>query len=57
MLGVLGATSIGTSRLFISDLQSDIQLDGILFVLTLAGIGLYAFSWHLSIVFFNKREI
>lgn len=57
MLGVLFAVIYAVSGIFAENLQTDIQLSNILAILCLVGIGIYAFSWYLSIVFYKKREI
>lgn len=57
MSGVVCAASVIVSDLFREDLQTEIQLGGILLSLCLIGIGIYALSWYLSIVFYKKREI
>lgn len=50
--GIVAATS--TSK---ADLLIEAKLNGILPLLGLIGIGLYALSWYFSIVFFEKREL
>lgn len=57
MIGIVCACAVLASKLFRDNLQTDIQLNRILPILGLVGIGIYAFSWYMSIVFFNKREI
>lgn len=57
MIGVVCAGSVAASRLFRADLQTDNSMGGILPILCLIGIGIYALSWYVSIVFYKKREI
>lgn len=57
MIGVLCVGSAVASGLSGADLHTKTQLSSILPILCLAGIGIYAFSWYLSIVFYQKREI
>lgn len=56
-IAVLCAGSMVASGLFRADLHAEIRLGGVLPLLCLAGIGVYALSWYLSIVFFQKREL
>ncbi len=55
MIGVVCAGSIIASNLLSGELQTEIQLNGILPIVCLVGIGIYALSWYLSIVFYKKR--
>lgn len=57
MIGIVCAGAVLVSKLFSDYAQIDIPLEIILPVLCLAGIGIHVFSWYMSIVFFNKREI
>lgn len=57
MIGVVCAGSAMASSVFNSDLQTDIKLNGILPILSFAGIGIYALSWYMSIIFYRKREL
>ncbi|MBE6942652.1 MAG: ABC-2 transporter permease [Ruminococcaceae bacterium] len=57
MIGVVCAGSIIASNLLSSKVQAEINLNGILPIICLVGIGTYALSWYLSIVFYKKREI
>ncbi len=57
MIGIVCAGSIISSNLLSNGLQSEIKLNGILPIICLVGIGIYALSWYLSIVFYKKREI
>ena len=57
MIGIVCAGSIILSNLLSGGMQKEIQLNGILPIICLIGIGIYALSWYLSIVFYTKREI
>lgn len=57
MIGIACAGSIIASNLLSDSFRTQIKPNGILPVICLAGIGLYALSWYISIVFYKKREI
>ena len=57
MIGLVCAGSIVSSNLLASGIQSEIKFTPILPIICLIGIGIYALSWYLSIVFYKKREI
>lgn len=57
MIGVVCAGSIIATTIFKEGLQNKIQLNGILPIACLVGIGIYVLSWYLSIIFYKKREI
>lgn len=57
MIGVACAGSIIASNLLSGGFQAEIKLNGILPIICLVGIGIYALSWYSSIVFYKKREI
>lgn len=57
MIGVVVIGSAVASGMSGADLHTKTQLSSILPILCLAGIGIYAFSWYLSVVFYKKREI
>lgn len=57
MIVLLCIGSSIASALSGSDLQNTIQLNTFLLIFSIAGIGIYALSWYLSIVFYKKREI
>ena len=57
MIGVVCSGSIISTTIFKESMQKDIQLNGVLPIACLVGIGIYVFSWYLSIVFYNKREL
>ncbi len=57
MVGVACAGSTAASDIFTAASHTEMQLNGILLILCLVGIGIYALSWYLSILFYRKREI
>ena len=57
MVGVVCAGSVVPSRLLSDGIQTEISSNGILPLLCLVIIVLYALSWYLSIVFYKKREL
>jgi len=57
MIGVTCAGSIVASNLLSVEVQAEIKLNGILPFICLVGIGIYALSWYLSVVFYQKREL
>lgn len=57
MIGFVCGASVLASSIFRGQLISEIQPDIVLTVLAVAGIGVYIFSWYLSVVFFQRREI
>ena len=57
MIGIVCAGSIISSNLLSGGSQAEIKLNGILPFICLVGIGLYALSWYLSIIFYKKREL
>ena len=56
MVGVACAGSLIVSDLFSSGIQTEITLNGVLPVVCLIGVAVYALSWYLSIAFYKKRE-
>lgn len=56
-IGMICALSVVASGLFSGDWETSVPLDTVLPVLCLVGVGIYALSWYLSIVFFKKREV
>lgn len=56
LIGIIFAGSLIASKLLDTDLQAEVTFNGILPVLCMFGIFLFAFSWYLSIVFYKKRE-
>ena len=57
MIATVCAASVAASSLYSANLQAEIPLNGILPSLSAAGIGIYALSWYLSVVFYRKRDI
>lgn len=57
MIGVMCAGIIIATTSFKENMQTDVQLNGVLPIACLVGIGIYALSWYLSIIFYKKREI
>ena len=57
MVGVFCALSAVASNLFKEDLQTEIRPNLLLVFLALGGIGIYALSWKMSVVFYKKREL
>lgn len=57
MIGFVCGASALASGLFKGQLGTEIKPNLILSILAVIGIGIYIFSWYLSIVFYKKREI
>ena len=57
MIGVVCAGSIIASNLLIDESFAEIKMNWVLPLICLVGIGIYALSWYLSIVFYQKREL
>lgn len=57
LIGFIFAGSLIASKLLDTNLQAEVTFNGILPVLCIFGIALFAFSWYLSIVFYKKREL
>ncbi len=57
MIGFAGFGGVLASYLFREHLTAEIHTNLLLIVLACIGIGVYALSWYLSIVFYKKREI
>ena len=57
IVGVVCAGSVVSSRLLSDGIQTEISSNGILPLLCLVIIVLYALSWYMSIVFYKKREL
>lgn len=56
MIGAICGGSTVASGFFTPTLQTDLAPDGLMMLLCVIGIGVYALSWYLSIVFYRKRE-
>ena len=57
MIGFVCGASVLASSLFRGQLGIEIKPNLVLVILTVVGIGIYIFSWYMSIIFYNKREI
>lgn len=57
MLGMICGISVVMTGLFRGPFRTVIQPNLLLVLLAAAGVGLYALSWYLSIVFYRKREL
>lgn len=57
MIGFVGCGGVLASYLFKEHLTAEINTNLLLIVLSFIGIGVYALSWYLSVVFYKKREI
>lgn len=57
MIGFACGVSILASNFYKDQLEIEIKPNLLLAVLVVAGIGIYIFSWYMSIIFYKKREI
>jgi len=57
MVGVVCGASVIAPRIFKGQLRFNARPNVLLAVLAAAGVGVYALSWYLSVVFYRKREI
>lgn len=57
MIGFICGASVVASSLFRGYFGTDIKPNLVLAILAFVGIGIYIFSWYMSIVFYKKREI
>ena len=57
MIGIVCAGSVIFSNLLSDKAQTGAEMNGILPIICLIGVGIYALSWYLSVVFYRKREI
>jgi len=57
MIGFVCCASYMASGLFTGQLGLEVKPNLALAVLVVVGIGIYIFSWYMSIVFYKKREI
>lgn len=57
MIGFVCGASYLASGLFSGQLGIEIKPNLVLAILAVVGIGIYIFSWYMSIVFYKKREI
>lgn len=57
MIGFVCGASVVASTILEGQLMAEINSNLILFFVAILGIGIYALSWYLSVVFFKKRDI
>lgn len=57
MVGFVCGASVLASGVFRGYFGTDIEPNVVLVMLAVVGIGIYIFSWYMSIVFYKKREI
>lgn len=57
MIGFVCGASVLASSLLNAQPETEIQPNLLLVVLALVGLGVYALSWYLSVVFYRKREL
>ena len=57
LIGLICGISTLMTGLFREPLRMEIRPNLLLVLLAVAGVGIYALSWHLSIVFYRKREL
>ena len=57
MIGFVCGASILASNLLKGQFGIEIKPNLLLVILAVAGIGIYIFSWYMSVIFYKKREI
>lgn len=57
MIGFVCGASVLASSLFSGYFGTDIKPNLVLAILAVVGIGIYIFSWYMSVVFYKRREI
>lgn len=57
MVGVVSAAGVLATKAFANGVQANVQFNAALPLVVLAGIGVYALSWYLSVRFYKKREL
>ena len=57
MIGFICGASVLASSLFRGYFGTGIEPNLVLAILAVVGIGIYIFSWYMSIIFYKKREI
>ncbi len=57
MIGFVCGVSVLASSYFRGQLVAEVEPNAVLAFLVIIGIGIYALSWYLSIVFYKKREL
>ena len=56
MVGIVCGGSVAASQIMTESTAQEIILFGVLPIVCLIGIGIYALSWYFSVVFYKKRE-
>ena len=57
MVGIVCGVSVAASKIMTESTAQEINLFGVLPIVCLIGIGIYALSWYFSVVFYKKREL
>lgn len=57
MVGIVCGGSVAASKIMTESTAQEINLFGVLPIVCLIGIGIYALSWYFSVVFYKKREL
>ena len=57
MIGIICGGSVVASTVLRDAMQSGIKPNGVLALVAVLGIAIYALSWYISIVFYKKREL
>ncbi len=57
MIGLVSGISVLITGLFRGPFRTVIRPNLVLVLLAAAGVGIYALSWYLSVVFYRKREL
>ena len=57
MVGIVCGGSVAASKIMTESTAQEINLYGVLPIVCLIGIGIYALSWYFSVVFYKKREL
>ena len=57
MIGIVCGGSMVASTVLSDTMQRDIKPNGVMTLVCLLGISIYALSWYLSVVFYKKREL
>lgn len=57
MIGIVCGGSVVASTILSDTMQRDIKPNGVMALVCLLGISIYALSWYLSVVFYKKREL
>lgn len=57
LVGLISGISVAMTGLFRGPFRTVIRPNLVLVLLAVAGVGIYALSWYLSVVFYRKREL